>query len=339
MGSYGREEVFMKILIFIAVVTAFTGIVNLANSGSVSLGNFGGGTIPGQTTTGNGLGYIEGSNSAQGTVVTDLDFTTASSLNSNISTEIGGPWTLTYGTGLVLSGLPIGSGIINPSAVIVRNGMINGQTYTTNAKVQNPSGSDFYVFPRFIDGYSGSDLKVVFSFDGVHVKKFPLYLGLFDNGDDYFFPLPGAETTIQGGSTITTELIETVSSQISNTPDYTSTLTVSKDGAPLFSTSVRSILAGANINDQVRHGGAGADTTGFIVMGFPNTPILDNSSVIISGSTGSAADKAAPNFLSVIATILGLTPDPLIPFWLWAAIFIPCISTLALIYFQMVRGN
>lgn len=344
-ATMGREEIFQRILIFFAVVTAITGILNMAGSGAISLGNFGSGTIPGQATGSSSTsGYIEGANTAAGTQTIGVDFTTAVSVNSNITTEIGGPWTLTAGEGLVLSSLPLLAGSLNPSAIIVRNGQSSGGVYTTNAKVDNPNGVDYYVFPRFINGYSGSDIKVVFSGDGVHVKKFPLLYGILDNGDDFYYPLPNAQQTSPGGSTITTRLTEVTSTQISNTPDYTSNLVVSKDGTELFSIPVRAISPGANINDQVRHGGAGSDDIDFTVMGFPNTPMLDTSSSIVSGFAPGLLDlipgaKEAAGFLDLVGAILGLTANAYVPFWLWAIIAIPSISTLILISLEMARGN
>jgi hypothetical protein len=216
------------------------------------------------------------------------------------------------------------------------------------------------VFPRFITGYSGSDLKVVFDAQGVHIKKFPLAYGIFDNGDDYFYPLANAQITLGGGSTITTNLIETLSSQTSNTPDYTSTLTVSKDGTTLFTTNVRSILPGFSINDQVRHGGAGADITGFVVAGFPSTQMLENGGTILSGSTGNtlmndyygasgvSAGTSYNNidvlgsivgFFKLLGTAVGISSNALFPFWLWAIIAAPSIATLIMIYYEMCRGN
>lgn len=342
MGSQGREEMFWKILVFFAITSAMFSIFNLSASNQITLETFGSDTLPGQTITGISVteGYVEGANTANGTILTNIDFTTATSLNPNVTTIIGGPWTLTAGTGLVLTGLPILPGTINPSAVIVRNGQSTGQVYTTNVKIVNLYAHDFYVFPRYITGYSGSDLKVVFSYDGIHIKKFPLLYGLFDNGDDYFYPLSNSELTSEEGSVITTQLTETVSTQISNTPDYLSTLVVSKDGSPLFSVAVRSILPGANINDQVRHGGAGSDATGFVVMGFPNTPVLDTSTSIISGSQGTMnALTLAGNLLGLLATVFGFTPNSAIPWWLWAIVGIPCLTTLALIYIEIARGN
>lgn len=338
----GREQMFYKILLFFAVFTAITGFFNMAGNGTITLGSLGSDYVPGQVIPNNQIsGYVEGTNTATGTQVTGIFLNNATSVNSNITTEIGGPWTLISGSGLVLTGLPLLPGTLNPSAVIVRNGQSVNGIYSTSATIKNPSSSDFYVFPRFIDGYSGSDLKVVFSSDGVHVKKFPLNYGFFDAGDDYFYPLDNAQITLGGGSTILTQLTETVSSQNSNNPDYTSLLNIYKDGVPIVSAlPVRSILPGANINDQVRHGGAGSDTAGFIVMSFPNTNALDTSQTIISGSTGSALDPigAILAFLNQIGTIVGLTPNPVVPFWLWAIVAIPLIATLYMIYIEIARG-
>jgi len=345
-----REELFFRILIFFAVITGISGVLNTAASGQVSLSTVAGiasggaqGAIPGQFIASGSSGvYIEGANTANGTVLTSLDYTTASAINQNVTTLIGGPWTLTNGQGLVLTGLPFFPGTLNPSAVILRNAQSSGGIYTENVIVDNSmSGGDFYVFPRFIDGYSGSDLKVVFAADGVHVKKFPLNYGILDAGDDYFYPLPNARNTLPGGSTIKTELTEAVSSTPSNIPDYTAVLTVSKDGLQLFTINARSILPGNNINDMVRHGGAGSDTINFVVKGFINTPILDTSSSIISGSVGGASLDplgAFGGFLSLISGAMGLQNTAIVPFWFWAIVGLPCLTVLSLIGFEILRG-
>lgn len=345
----GREELFFKILIFFAVITAITSVLNISAAGTITLGDVssvvsGGGpdAIPGQfAATGRTSPYMEGANTANGTVLTGIDFTTISVINQNVTTLIGGPWTLSSGQGLILTGLPVLPGTLNPSAVIVRNARSTGGNYTTNVLVDNAGDGDFYVFPRFIDGYSGSDLKVVFASDGVHVKKFPLNYGILDAGDDYFYSLSGSQNTIYGGSIITTNLTETVSTAPSNIPDYTSVLEVSKDGLHLFTIYARSILPGNNINDMVRHGGAGSDTINFIVKGFPNTPVLDTSETIISGSvSGASLDPlaAAGAFLGLIGAIFGLTDAAIVPFWLWAIVGLPCIATLIFMYIEIARG-
>jgi len=358
MAQLAREQLFQRILIFFAIVTAITGIFNMAYAGQLELSTFSGvsdsaSAIPGQVVGGFGIGsasgYIEGANTAIGTVINEIDFTTSEQINSNVTTIVSGTWTLIQGTGLTLTSTPILSGInpdLNPSVVAARNVQSENGTYTISVTVNNDNaGGSFYVYPRFISGYSGSDLKVVFDTDGVHIKKFPLYLGVFDNGDDYFFAYDQAQDT-SGSSTITTELQEVVSQQLSNTPDYISTLTVTKDGDELFTTNVRSILAGTNINDQVRHGGVGSDTVGFIIEGFSNTAMVDNSSSFFSGSQGIAGDPSGVNplgafysFFDLIAQVLGLTQNAFVPFWLWAIVAIPCLSTLTLIGLAMLRGN
>jgi hypothetical protein len=290
--------------------------------------------------TGSSNNYIEGANTATGTVENNIDFTTATFVDGNVTTLIGG-WTLTSGQGLVLTSPSLGAGTLNPSAVLCRNVQSNGQVYTVNAKVNNPTNNNFYVTPRFITGYSGSDLKVIFESDGIHIPKFPLKYGFFDNGDDYFYPFQNALSTLSGGSIITTQLTEVISSQISNTPDYTATLLVQKDGTTLFSTAVRSVLPGDNINDQLRHGGAGADVTGFTVMGFPNTPMLNNGSVIISGSSGAGLNPLAAigGFMSLVATIFGLTNTAAFPAWLWVIFTGAPIATLTYMNLELIRGD
>jgi hypothetical protein len=351
MAQMGREQLFQRLLIWFVLYTTIIGILNLAWAGGLTLSDIGGSTggyIPGQIITGTGAGsngYIEGANIANGSVSNGVDFTAISLLNGNITTTIGGSWLLENSVGLVLISLPIFPGVFNPSVVLARNVQSSNGIYTVSTKVNNVPGTDFYVTPRFITGISGSDIKVIFKSDGVHISKFPLYLGVLDNGDDYFFPYAQSQITASGGSTITTQLTETVSSQNSNTPDYTSLLTVSKDGTTLFTNvKVRSILPGDNINDQVRHGGAGSDTANFIVMGFPNTPMLNNGGIIISGNNARLQGDFNPltavtDFLGLVSTILGISNSALVPFWLWAIIGIPSISTIMLIYAEMIRGN
>jgi hypothetical protein len=350
LPTLGREQLLHRILIWLVLYTTIISVFNLAYSGNITLADMsavGGGTIPGQISVYNqgmntGGTYIESANTASGTSVTGIDFTTGSPIDPNITTLIGGTWTVVGGTGLMLTGLPAFGidPILNPSVVLVRNAQSVNGVYTINAKVDNSNaGGSFYVYPRFITGYSGSDLKVVFASDGIHIKKFPLYLGIFDNGDDYLYPMTGAQSAT--GSTITTKLTEAVSTKNENTPDYTAQLTVIKDGSTLFTTSVRSILPGNNINDQVRHGGIGSDTINFVVMGFPGTHVLDTSATIISGTNPAANDplSSASNVLTLFLTALGVTSGALVPFWLWAIIGLPCLAVLVFIYLEVLRGD
>lgn len=345
-----REELFLKIMVWFSVCTAIVGLFNMAAAGQITLGSFGVDTIPGQITVGTsgtgsgGGGYTEGANTANGTVVSGVDFTTATVINQNITTTLGGTWILENGVGLVLTTLPWFPGDLDPSAVIARNVRSTDGVYTVNALINNIPGTSFYVFPRYISGYSGSDIKIVFAVDGIHIKKFPLSFGFLDAGDDYFYPLANAQATLSGGSTITTQLREAVSSSPSNTPDYTAVLTVSKDGSELFTTNVRSILPGNNINDMVRHGGAGSDSINFIIKGFPNTNMLDTAETIYSGSlvysTGGVNPlDAIAQFLAMIGIITGLSNTAAVPFWLWAILTGCPIATLIYMNLELLRGT
>lgn len=351
-AAQGDALLFQRIMAFFAIYLCIMSVVNLASSGTIGPGDLAyamGSGAPGEInapwgSVGGTGSYIEGANTANGTVASGVDFTTATVVNQNITTTLGGTWTLESGVGLVLTSLPWFPGDLNPSAVIARNVRSSSGVYTVNALIDNAAGGNFYVFPRYISGYSGSDLKVVFASDGVHIKKFPLLFGFLDAGDDYFYPMANAQATISGGSTITTQLTEAISATPSNTPDYTAVLTVSKDGSTLFTTYARSILPGNNINDMVRHGGAGSDNVNFIVKGFPDTPMLDTSDTIISGSVqytpGSVDPFAAiTGFLSLVGAAMGIVGDPLLPAWFNIIVIGSCTTTLGYLYLKMIRGN
>jgi len=353
-AAVGDSILFHRIMVFFAVYLCIISVVNLANSGAIGpdeIASAMGSGVPGDVgspwgSVGGASGgrYIEGANTANGTVSSGVDFTTASSVNQNITTTLGGTWTLENGVGLVLTSLPWFPGDLNPSVVIARNVRSSGGIYTVNVLVDNAAGGSFYVFPRYISGYSGSDLKVVFASDGVHIRKFPLTFGILSAGDDYFYPMANAQATPSGGSTITTQLTETVSSTTSNVPDSTSILTVSKDGSTLFTTNVRSILPGNNINDMVRHGGAGSDNVNFVVKGFPDTPMLDTLETIISGSVQYSPGSVDPfaaiaGFLSLIGVAMGFVGDPLLPAWFNMIVIGSCSATLGYLYLKMIRGN
>ena len=360
-----REELFFRILIFFSLFTGVVGVINLAAGGSFSIGDLGlmvsgggnTGQIPGQMTLGGSLApYTEGANTADGVSLTGVDFTVAAIVNQNVTSKIGGPWTLTPGTGLVLSNVPILPSFMSPNLVVLRNTKSTDSTYDVSVLVDNSvAGGTFYVYPRIVSVeasqlISSYDLRMEFSADGIHLKKFPPIGGIIDAGDDYFYPMPGASTTIIGGSTIRTTLTEVPSTVSGSNPDKSSILTVWKDGTLLFTTNVRSIFTGAVSNDRVRHGSAGSDYINFVVKGFPSTNLLSTSATLISGS-GSVFDwiggflggvfdamKIAGGFLSLIGAALGLSGTSLVPFWFWAIVGLPCIAVMIMIYIEIARG-
>ena len=340
-----REELFFRVLIFFALFSAVAGILNVASSGSITINDMGlavsggsQGAIPGQVVVVGGAtsAYIEGADTAPGAVLGGIDFTTAPIINQNVTSLLKGTWTLVPGKGLVLTALNWWPTVFPQNVILIKNIQSTAGIYTVEYLVDNTeSGGDFWVTPRWMqDAASTQSLIVVFASDGVHIKN-PLSWGLMDAGDYYFYPLPGASTTIAGGSTITTQLTEVVSS--GSSVDYTSTLIVSKDGAVLFTKNVVSIVQGPQV--KIIHGGAGSNNVNFVIKEI-TSPILDNSLQSLSGPTEWTNNPLdiLGNFLGLIGAILGLTNQSVVPFWLWCIVGLPCIAVLTLIGIEILRG-
>lgn len=332
-----KEQLFGTLILFFIMSSAFIGYLNLsaASGGFPDLGN---GQIPGAIAF-NQMGLTGASQ------IIGQDYTnTTGSYSSNV-TFTTGTWTQIAGTGFVLSS----PALFPPSLINLQNVQSVNNVYTISVTVKNPTNSEFYVYPRYISGNSGSDLKLVFASDGIHLKKFPLLLGVLDNGDDYFLPKSNAQTVI-GNTTITTVLNEAISTQNSNTPDYNAKLTVIQDGTTLFSTPCRSILPGYNIQAEVKYAGAGSDVAGFIVMSFPDTLITDTSQTIISGTTGISWLDSAVNaglniisaisqFVSLVGTALGFSAGAIFPAWMSIILFGSQGAVLIYLGAQLARGG
>lgn len=353
-----REELFFRILIFFAIITGVIGVLNTAQAmnhqnsltssflASIVVGNGADTKIPGQMNViKSGNPFREGANSAPGILVAGIDFTTASSIDTNTTTLSGGIWTLVPGTGMVLTSAPF---LGASGTILLRNVQSVGNVYTVNVIVDNSqSAGIFNVLPRFYaDSASVYDIRVVFESDGVHIKDLlnPSSLLLGGNNDVFFYPLPGASTTIPGGSTITTILTDIPGSQgvgllVSN--DQNSILTVAKDGVTLFTTNVASGEAGPANNNDLRHGGIGSNSANFIVKGFPTTPMLSTEETIISNAGGTVPSdplSAFGSFLALIPNAMGIADQALIPAWLTAIILLPCLAVLTLIGIEILRG-
>ena len=355
-----REELFFRVLIFFALFSAVAGILNVASSGSITINDMGlavsggyQGGIPGQFGAAqSGSGYTEGANTAAGIPLAGIDFTTAPEGNHNITIMEGwGTWTLTGGQGLILTstGPLSGLGVQGTNAIYINNVQSVGTTYTVNTKIDNSvAGGNFGIYARNYLMNNENDLKLVFSSDGIHLKKSEIYLYLGDSGDDYFYPLPNAQNTISGGSTITTVLTEVAAVKpmgASPNQEMTSLLTVSKDGVQLFTVNVRSVAGGTISNQEIDHAGVETEYQGFILKGFPSTPTLDTSENIISGTNvdqNTAINQnplaAIGSFWALVAGAMGLSNQSVVPFWLWCIVGLPCIAVLTLIGIEILRG-
>jgi hypothetical protein len=340
-----REQVAGMILTYFVLASFLVGYINLtaASGDFVDIGS--GAAIPHEVVF-SSLGLSPGSTSAS------QSYTQGTSGFSSNITILSGTWVLTQGVGYVLTG----TAFLQPSVVAMMNVQSQNGIYTVNSLVSNPTNQPFYVFARYITGYSGSDIKIVFASDGVHIPKFPLTFGVLDAGDDYFYPLPNAQQTLSGGSTITTILTDTVSSQTSNNPDYSSTLVVQKDGVTLFQITTRSMLPGYTTSAMTKYAAAGSDAVGFAVEGFPNTNVLDTSALVVSGTTGNNILDGIYNawfsvlgglstvgkVMAIFGAALGFAQTAVVPAWLSAILLAPAAAVLILIalsYFPGVGGG
>lgn len=348
-----REELFFRILIFFAIITAVIGVINISSemdkentlTSSVLYGFVAGNGaytgIQDQMSLGIGIQpYIEGANIAPGIAITGIDFTTASAIDTNTTKIESGSWNLVTGKGLVLSNsilMSLNLGLVG--SVYLQNIKSNGNIYTVNYLIDNSeAGGEWHIYPRRYASASDYDLDVVFASDGVHIKSvltgFNLLLG---GGDFYFYPLPGASTTIPGGSTITTILTEIPG----GSGAQSSTLTVKKDGTTLFTTHVSNSYPTSVSNNKIWRGGAGSKYEKFIIKGFPSTNMVSTQENVVSNAGGTVANDpltAIGQFWDLIAAAMGLGGNAFIPMWLSAIIIIPCITVLILIGLEILRG-
>jgi hypothetical protein len=362
MATEGREQMFFKILVFFAIITAVTGFFNLADptDPKISLGNLGVETIPGQVVVGThvpGGSYSDEITTATGPHIAGWDYTTADPINSNVTVLTGlNTWDKTT-DGLVLTS-PLGWISLGENGIYLKNVVpTEGNTYTVNYLVDNPNSGDFSIYPRSqisnMPGDTGFAIHLLFQSDGIHVRSSPLALNSFV--DDYFYGDANIKNTIPGGSTYTTILVESQATGPGSGFEMGSTLTVIKDGNVLFTEKVASILSSPTLNSEVFRAGITTSNLGFTFKGFPSTETVDTAQAIVSGSTQQnliSSDpltqianfivslfSAAVGFLTIIAQVLGLTQNALVPFWLWAIIALPCLATLILIYIEILRGN
>jgi hypothetical protein len=346
-----REELFLRILLLFAVITGIVGVINLASSGSITIGDVGGvvsggsyAAIPGQMAiTQNVKPYIEGANTASGILVAGIDFTAIPLIDTNTTKLSSGFWELTPGVGLVLTAAPF---LGTTETVLIRNIQSVGNVYTVNYLIDNSqAGGDWHIYPRSYGSLlSGYDIDLNFKSDGIHIPDVWVPINLLTGTPDlFFYPMPGASNTIAGGSTIQTVLTEIPGSSgaLGQPTTSTSILTVSKDGTVLFTTNVISAKPGTVSNDDLLHGGVGSNFAHFILVGIPTTPILSTQDTIISSGGGTAPTDpltAIGQFWDLISTAMGLGNQSIIPAWLAAIVILPPLAVLILIGVEILRG-
>jgi hypothetical protein len=343
MAGQGREQVFLKILVFFSIITAVTGFLNLVNSGGIGLGDLGSGTymqtIPGQVSPNVGI-------SAQGTGMGSTesfgsqDYTTAGGYNHNITKVAtnfisGDTWTRADGIGYEVSYIPPSTGGTPSLAQIsiaggsssannnfdyvyhVYNQFSDRSFYTLVAGGEGGANaiSGFYI------KYGPQDVSIVHSSDILHpIQSIPvLYANEADTVETVYDPTQGAVAVYVDGNEIGT---------FSNVQWAGLTLGAGASGTGGSASGVYYV-------------GVAAEHWGVSVSSIEGNFIVEQPFDFWSDAMNKINGLAimASQFLALCGTMLGLTSNPLVPFWLWAIIGLPCVATLILIYIQIARGD
>lgn len=313
-------------MVFFAVVTAFTAIINLASTGAVTLGDMGSGNymqnLPGQVSPNINSGASNAAqNIIQGTV---QDYTTATGYDANftkVSTELiaGDMFIRSDGIGYD----SIYTALFDPKlAYLDLIGVIPvNNVYDVTYHVYNQfEDSPFYTLigasetgNGFVSGFFVKyDMAGISAVNNVALES-PLQFIAYPYASD--------------GQTIETKfnpVAKTVDVYIDN--NFAGTLTDWTYGG-----------VSPQAGEGSYNGGVAASGPGLQVHE------IDSKFQIIKGTTANTIDfniiSSIAGFFSMIGSMLGLTTNALIPFWLWACMGIPCLAALVLIGIEVVRGD
>ena len=323
METQGREQLFMKIIVFFSVVTALTGIINLANSGELKLGDLGSGdymqVIPGQISPNINSGTTGGSTQIIQGTVQDYTITTGYDQNfTKISTEFlaGDTFLRSDGIGYVSIYTPI---LYPQLAYLDLIGVTpTDNIYDVTYHVYNQfEDSPFYTLVGgseigngFVSGfYVEYDLAGI---SAVHTNAI--------GNPMQFIAYPYASD----GQTIETKF---------NPTDQTVEVYIDGNDA--------GTLTDWNYNG-VTPVGSTSTYNGGVAASSPNFRVseIDSNFQIIKQNPGEIDILGGiAGFFSLIASMLGLTSNALVPFWLWAIIGIPCLATLVYMGAELIRGD
>lgn len=308
--TMGREQLFYRILVFFAVFTAFTGLLNLAQTGQITLGSFGNGYVPGQAVPQIGLFTSTPPTNIQ-------DYTTDTGYVHNmtvIETNLFGDlWTRSDGVGYTS-----GSAFTSNQAVylsilsaVTQNGIYDNTYNVINSDPQTVIYTPLYAA---VDGSGfASGTFVRFDNNGISLVKSNEYV--FDTPfNSISFPSANMGRALNVKYNPSTGIAVVVidgatggSLTVPPPPDYL---------------SVRS------------YAGLATSKSGVVISSVTGSfQILQLHNLI----TDTLA--AVTEFVTMLGAIFGLSSSALVPFWVWAIIGLPCIATLTLISLELARGN
>lgn len=323
VSPVGREQLFFKIAVYFAIVTAVTGLLNLAASGAITLSSMNTDTIPGQTTP--DLSSVTG---ISNNIITTMDFTNASGYAKNNTvvdgdTIFGDHWARSDGTGFV-STIPYIYQISgSPSWLSVLGSTIQNGNYDSIYNIHNSdSFTDIYI--------------IVCSDKG---KTMGYFIKLDNNGVS-LLKLPGAGyQTISSMSYPQANAASKIETQYNPSAG---TVVIILDG---YTVGTFSGVSSADLSLYNTFTGIGVLKDGVIVSSIEGKFTYLSNSNHMSNPLGDLIDAVgqfvamASLFLSMIGAMLGLTTNPAVPFWLWAILGLPALATDCLIYLELARGD
>jgi hypothetical protein len=334
--QFGREQIFFRILVFFSIITALTGIINLTNTGVITLGDLGSGdymqNIPGQAVP--NVGVQSTSSSASAETFGPQDFTTTSGYNENL-TKIGSNsfsgdyWTQYDGIGYQATY----TDIQYPGwATMELYGLSpTDNVYDVTYHVNNQFGN--YPFYSLVKGSeTGSNYM-----SGFYIKYDQSSVSIVHSAA---VGTPLYSVTYAGANTAST--VETVydSEQGAVAVYVDGNFAATFSNVEYGGTTLKN-GGGAASNSGVFYCGLAASHWGLSVSGIDGTFVFEEP----FSFWGDIMDKInglvvfAKQVIALASAFFGLTSNALVPFWLWAIIALPCIATLVLIYIQIARGD
>jgi hypothetical protein len=320
MAQAGREQLFFKILVFLSALTAVIGIVNLANADAINLGDLGSPnymqTIPGQAVA--QMGTIPASTTAASGEYNKLDFTSSSGYDHNLTkirTDIyhGDYWTRYDGIGFDCTY----ASDTDVAYFSVLNAVAVNNVYDNTYHVINQFGEapfNILIQGQEAGAHSITGYFVKFDKDGIYlVNQFAVLDSI-----EYLYANSGQtiETKFDSSSGTVEVYIDGVDAG-------------SFSGVPTGAGEYMTGIAAKHVSLQLSEiDGA------FLVSTAASTDVWTAIWNLINGF-----NMAITQFLVLIGTMLGLTSNALVPFWLWGILVVPCLATLGLIYIQIARGD